>query len=181
MTQAGTVAAAKLLGRLQDPAGLQQKIGQIAEVAAFELPLVEFDHIQTRNIGADVLEKSTAFKYPVVLVYAERIKNKQTEKFRRFSGQVDLVVEMRHPGQMYMRAAGSLGWSFPAAIGAKAAAPQRTVVCFTGADELKRMPELFRPSPTVVSFAGYLAAAAARIDSAAGLIPGSTPLAVPYP
>jgi hypothetical protein len=95
MTQAGTVAAGKLLGRLQAPAGLQQKIGQIAEVAAFELPLVEFDHIQTRNIAADVLEKSTAFKYPVVLVYAERIKNKQTEKFRRFSGQVDLVVEMR--------------------------------------------------------------------------------------
>jgi len=42
------------------------------------------------------------------------------------------LVEMRHPDQLYMRAAGSLGWSFPAAIGAKAAAPNRTVVCFTG-------------------------------------------------
>ena len=42
------------------------------------------------------------------------------------------LVEMTHPDQMYMRAAGSLGWSFPAAIGAKAAAPHRTVVCFVG-------------------------------------------------
>ena len=42
------------------------------------------------------------------------------------------LVDMLHPEQTYMRAAGSLGWSFPASIGAKAAAPKRTVVCFTG-------------------------------------------------
>lgn len=42
------------------------------------------------------------------------------------------LVELRHRKQTFMRAAGSLGWSFPAAIGAKAAAPERTVVCFTG-------------------------------------------------
>ena len=41
-------------------------------------------------------------------------------------------VEFTHEDQTYIRAAGSLGWSFPAAIGAKAAAPHRTVVCFTG-------------------------------------------------
>jgi acetolactate synthase I/II/III large subunit len=42
------------------------------------------------------------------------------------------LVDMLHSKQTYMRAAGSLGWSFPASIGAKAAAPNRTVVCFTG-------------------------------------------------
>ncbi len=42
------------------------------------------------------------------------------------------LVDMTHHDQLYMRAAGSLGWSFPAAIGAKAAAPHRTVVCFVG-------------------------------------------------
>lgn len=36
------------------------------------------------------------------------------------------------PGQTYLRAAGSLGWSFPAALGAKCAAPDRKVVCWTG-------------------------------------------------
>lgn len=36
------------------------------------------------------------------------------------------------PTQDILRAMGSLGWSFPAAIGAKAAAPDRTVVCLTG-------------------------------------------------
>lgn len=36
------------------------------------------------------------------------------------------------PSQTYLRAAGSLGWSFPAALGAKCAAPNRKVVCWTG-------------------------------------------------
>lgn len=36
------------------------------------------------------------------------------------------------PTQTFIRAAGSLGWSLPASIGAKAAAGDRTTVCFTG-------------------------------------------------
>jgi acetolactate synthase-1/2/3 large subunit len=41
-------------------------------------------------------------------------------------------VELRHEGQRYLRAAGSLGWGFPASLGAKLAAPDAPVVCFTG-------------------------------------------------
>ena len=41
-------------------------------------------------------------------------------------------IEFRSPRQTGLRAAGSLGWSFPAAMGAKCAAPDRTVVCLTG-------------------------------------------------
>lgn len=41
------------------------------------------------------------------------------------------MIPMRE-GQTYLRAAGSLGWAFPASLGAQCAAPERTVVCFTG-------------------------------------------------
>ena len=41
-------------------------------------------------------------------------------------------TEFRFPGQTYLRAAGTLGWAFPASIGAKLAAPRRPVICFTG-------------------------------------------------
>lgn len=41
------------------------------------------------------------------------------------------MIPMRE-GQTYLRAAGSLGWAFPASLGAQCAAPDRTVVCFTG-------------------------------------------------
>jgi len=42
------------------------------------------------------------------------------------------MVYITNSKQTYMRAAGSLGWGFPAALGAKCAAPERPVVCFTG-------------------------------------------------
>jgi acetolactate synthase-1/2/3 large subunit len=42
------------------------------------------------------------------------------------------MVDLRHPGQTYIRCSGSLGWGLPAAIGAKCAQPDRPVLCFTG-------------------------------------------------
>jgi len=42
------------------------------------------------------------------------------------------MVYLSHPRQTFLRAAGSLGWAFPAALGAKCAAPDRQVICFTG-------------------------------------------------
>ena len=45
---------------------------------------------------------------------------------------VATMVQLTSPRQTFIRAAGSLGWGFPAALGAKCAAPDRPVVCFTG-------------------------------------------------
>ena len=42
------------------------------------------------------------------------------------------MIELNGAGQSYLRAAGSLGWAFPASLGAKCAAGPRKVVCFTG-------------------------------------------------
>ena len=42
------------------------------------------------------------------------------------------MVDLKQPGQSYIRCAGSLGWGFPAALGAKCALPERPVICFTG-------------------------------------------------
>lgn len=41
-------------------------------------------------------------------------------------------IELHHPGQTFLRAAGSLGWGLPAAMGAKCACPNRPVICFSG-------------------------------------------------
>jgi acetolactate synthase-1/2/3 large subunit len=42
------------------------------------------------------------------------------------------MYDLRTATQSYMRSAGHLGWAFPAGIGAKAACPDRPVICFTG-------------------------------------------------
>jgi acetolactate synthase-1/2/3 large subunit len=42
------------------------------------------------------------------------------------------MIELKHPGQRYIRCAGSMGWGFPGAIGVKCALPDNPVLCFTG-------------------------------------------------
>jgi acetolactate synthase-1/2/3 large subunit len=42
------------------------------------------------------------------------------------------MVDLKHPGQSYLRCSGSLGWGLPAAMGAKCACPERPVICFCG-------------------------------------------------
>ena len=42
------------------------------------------------------------------------------------------MIDLNGEEQTYLRAAGSLGWSFPASLGAQCAAPDRKVLCFTG-------------------------------------------------
>lgn len=42
------------------------------------------------------------------------------------------MVDLNRPGQGFIRAAGSLGWGLPAALGAKLAQPDRPVVLFSG-------------------------------------------------
>ena len=42
------------------------------------------------------------------------------------------MMDLKKPEQSFLRAAGSLGWALPAAMGAKCAAPDRPVICWTG-------------------------------------------------
>lgn len=42
------------------------------------------------------------------------------------------MAYITHPGQSYIRCAGSLGWALPASLGAKCGAPERPVLCFIG-------------------------------------------------
>ena len=42
------------------------------------------------------------------------------------------MIDFKSPDQSFIRCAGSLGWAFPAAIGAKAAAPDRPIITFAG-------------------------------------------------
>tara|TARA_B100000749_G_scaffold155638_1_gene119532 strand:+ start:1751 stop:3421 length:1671 start_codon:yes stop_codon:yes gene_type:complete len=42
------------------------------------------------------------------------------------------MIDLKDQTQQYIRCAGSLGWGFPGALGAKCAVPDRPVICFTG-------------------------------------------------
>jgi acetolactate synthase-1/2/3 large subunit len=42
------------------------------------------------------------------------------------------MIDLKKPGQRFIRCAGSLGWAFPASLGVKCALPDTPVLCFTG-------------------------------------------------
>jgi acetolactate synthase-1/2/3 large subunit len=42
------------------------------------------------------------------------------------------LIRITSPDQLFLRAAGSLGWAFPAGLGAKCAIPDKPVICFSG-------------------------------------------------
>jgi hypothetical protein len=55
--------------------------------------------VLTQNVAADLAEKSTVVQYPVLQVYCEKIVNSMAEKFRTFSGTVQMAIEVRESAE----------------------------------------------------------------------------------
>ncbi|HEV8147027.1 MAG TPA: hypothetical protein VGP79_11625 [Bryobacteraceae bacterium] len=96
MARTGSVAVRRLIEFLSDPdTGLEQVVAGLAIETGVELKPLSPEQIMAQNVAADLAERATAVKYPVVLVYTDRARNLLTEKFRTFSGKVRTVAEIR--------------------------------------------------------------------------------------
>lgn len=96
MAQAASIAAAKVVALFTDPvAGIGPAVAAIALNAGVELAAIPAESVIPQNAPVALMEKSSAVKYPVVLVYADRVQNLLVEKFRNFSGRVRTVAEVR--------------------------------------------------------------------------------------
>ena len=47
------------------------------------------------NVPSDLAEKVIGFRYPAVSIYCDKVTNNQHEKFRTFSGNSRVVIEVR--------------------------------------------------------------------------------------
>src|SRR5579872_1779425 len=96
MAQAASIAVGKVVQILTAvDTGLAEAVAEIALNAGIELPAIPAEGVIRQNAPVALMEKSAAVKYPVVLVYADRVQNLLTEKFRRFSGRIRTVAEVR--------------------------------------------------------------------------------------
>src|SRR5580700_10762980 len=96
MAITASVAAAKMVGFLAAPdTGVNSAVGQLAQDTGVALAPVPPAHIIAQHVPFALAEKAKAVKYPVMYVYTDRIRNLLTEKFRRFSGKVRTVTEVR--------------------------------------------------------------------------------------
>lgn len=88
----GSLAAAKVAQLIVGTGGpsseAQLMIG--ADGAAREA------QVRMQNVAADIAEQSEVVRYPVLLVYCDKVVNNLKEKFRTFSGTVQMAIEVRH-------------------------------------------------------------------------------------
>jgi hypothetical protein len=52
--------------------------------------------IRPQKVAADLEVHANAMSYPALIVYSEKIVNSLKEKFRSFSGAIQMAVEVRH-------------------------------------------------------------------------------------
>jgi hypothetical protein len=93
MTQKiGRAATDKVMARLMSEGGLGVSIAELSPKAA---ETFDISHVHAINAAAELIEKTAGVQYPVVNVYCEKMSNDLVEKFRRFSGNVQMAIEVR--------------------------------------------------------------------------------------
>ena len=55
--------------------------------------------VRSENVAAELAERSDALQYPTIYVYCEKAVNSLAEKFRSFSGSVQMAIELRHTSE----------------------------------------------------------------------------------
>jgi hypothetical protein len=96
MNTLGTFATATVVGLISGPSGMNANLASLGSPDNLAAPLIDTAQIYQQNVAAELAEQSTTVKYPSVYVYCEKYSNKLTEKFRSFSGTVQMAMEVRH-------------------------------------------------------------------------------------
>jgi len=91
----GSAVTAKVLQQMTGPSGVNGALGALTQADQALAGLMDPSQIRAQNVAADLAERATGVKYPAVNIYCEKIVNQLWEKFRSFSGQVQMVIELR--------------------------------------------------------------------------------------
>ena len=80
-------------GILTGPSGAPENLEVIGESEG--IAELRFRQIQVANVAPDVADKALGAQYPSLQIYCEKLTNRMREKFRRFSGEANLRVDVR--------------------------------------------------------------------------------------
>jgi hypothetical protein len=88
--------------------GLNYEAGLIAARDGVELAGFSDTSVLLQNVGSDLAEENVPVLYPAVYLYSERMENRLIEKFRKFSGTVVVVADLRVSGERFAELEGQL-------------------------------------------------------------------------
>jgi hypothetical protein len=89
-------AAAKVLRLMQGASGINASLLAMQQSGSPGGGFAAEVHVTAQNVAPDLVERSTAMRYPTANIYCEKVVNTLKEKFRSFSGRVEMVMEIRH-------------------------------------------------------------------------------------
>lgn len=95
MTFVAGIVTRRLYDMLRGEAGVQAALSVIGDLEQIELPPFHGQQVVAQNAAPELAERSTVNKYPVLFVYCSKLVNQLKEKFRRFSGEAQMTVEVR--------------------------------------------------------------------------------------
>ena len=95
-TKIGSAVTGKVLQRITGPTGVNAGLAALTQGVQGAAAPLDAAQVRAQNVAADLAERSGGVKYPAVNVYCEKITNDLWEKFRRFSGKVQMAIEVRH-------------------------------------------------------------------------------------
>jgi len=88
-------ATSKLQELLTLPNGLNASLAAIAQSESVTVPPISPTSVFTDNVSSDLAEKSVEPKYTAIYIYCDKIANLLTEKFRSFSGTIEMTIDVR--------------------------------------------------------------------------------------
>ena len=95
MANIADAATRKIAKLLSGTSGVNASLEILAELEKVTLPLIGEKQIAAQNIAFDMVERSADVKYPTVHIYCEKLANTLREKFRTFSGEAYMAIEVR--------------------------------------------------------------------------------------
>lgn len=92
----GSATTVKVIQRITGVNGLNSGLAALTQGGIGLASPLDAAQVRSQNVAADVAERSAPVQYPAVNVYCEKIVNSLREKFRTFSGGVQMAIELRH-------------------------------------------------------------------------------------
>jgi hypothetical protein len=80
---------------LSAPTGVNASLATLAQSENVSLPAIAAKYFFTENASSDIAEKSVEPKYTAVYIYCGKVVNAQKEKFRSFSGVIQMEIDVR--------------------------------------------------------------------------------------
>lgn len=95
MVLVASIVTEKLRSILAADTGVQAALFEIDDLENVELRPFQGQQVIAQNASPELTERSTVTKYPLLFVYCSKLVNSLREKFRSFSGEAQMVVELR--------------------------------------------------------------------------------------